>query len=141
MAKRFHKSGKMHREYDRSYKTVSERPDKFNDETHHDKSPMKMGPYPYDRQDMRSEYRRGNSMRDGHYAGAEPRRRQEMEDAGMIHEDPRAVANLPQNVVMSYYPKDANFLPENLDDTIRGVDRQMDYDNGKKLNHFYPKKV
>lgn len=144
MAKRFHKSEKMHREYDKSYKVASQHPDKFNDEMHHDKSPMRMGPYRYDRQGSHmssGEYRRGNSMSDGHYAGAEPRRRQEMMDAGMIHEDPRAVANLPQHVVMSYYPKDANFLPENLDDTLRGIDHQLDYDNGKKLGHLYPKKV
>ena len=132
MAKRYHSS------------TATEHRDKFNDETHHDKSPMKMGPYHYDRQSMRdgerSSYRKG-AMMSGHYEGAEPRRRQEMEDAGMIHEDHRAVANLPQNVVMSYYPKDSGFLPENLDDTIRGIDRQKDYDNGKKMGHFYPKKV
>lgn len=142
MAKRFHSaSKKMHKEYDKSYKVATQHPDKFNDEERHDKSPMKMGPYAYDRQDSRMEYRRGNSMQDGFYAGAEPRRRQEMADAGMIHEDHRSVANLPQNVIMNFYPKDANFLPENLDDTIRGVDRQLDYDNGKKLGHLYPKKV
>ncbi len=42
---------------------------------------------------------------------------------------------------MSYYPKDSGFLPENLDDTIRGIDHQMGYDNGKKFSHLYPKKV
>ena len=130
MAKRFHNS-----------KSATQHADKFNDETHHNKSPMRMGPYHYDRQEMQSEYRRGNSMRDGFYAGAEPRRRQEMADAGMVHEDPRAVANLPQHVISSYYPKDANFLPEDLDDTLMGIDRQLKYDNGKKMNHFYAKKV
>lgn len=148
MAKRYHKSERMHQEYDRSYKVAEQRPPKFNDESRHDKSPMRMGPYPYDRQPEnpareyeRASYRHGNRISDGFYAGAEPRRRQEMMDAGMIHEDHAAVANLPQNVKMSYYPKDANFLPENLDDTIMGVDRQLDYDNGKKLGYIYPKKV
>lgn len=76
-----------------------------------------------------------------HYAGAEPRRRQEMEDMGMIHEDHNAVANLPQNVMMKPYYKETGYLPEVLDDTIRGVKKQMDYDNGKKMQDFYPKKV
>lgn len=139
MAKRHHSSKRssMHRMYDKSYSSVSEHRDKFNDEMHHDKDTYKMGPYKYDRQDQ---YRSGMA-RGEHYAGAEPRRRQEMQDAGMIHEDHGAVANLPQNVVMNYYPKDTGYLPENLDDTLRGVDRQMNYDNSKKLDHFYPKKV
>jgi hypothetical protein len=100
----------------------------------------KMGPYKYDRQEESSEYRR-KGMSGEHYAGAEPRRRQEMEDAGMIHEDHNAVANLPQNVMMKYYPKEGGYTPEDLDDTIRGVDRQMGFDNKKKMDHFYPKKV
>ena len=154
MARRHHSSNRrerMHREYDSSYRSVSNRPDKFNDEFHHDKDTTKMGPYPYDRQDTqyphgydrhaeRAMHRMG-SARGEYYAGAEPRRRQEMADAGMIHEDPRSVANLPQNVVMNYYPKDNGYTPEDLDDTLMGVERQMNYDNGKKLAHFYPKKV
>jgi len=75
------------------------------------------------------------------YAGMEPRRRQEMEDAGMIHEDHRAIANLPQNVMIKEYPKPGPYMPEGLDDTIAGVDRQMDYDDGKCAMNFYPKKV
>ena len=117
MAKRHHNS--------KSYSTVREHRDKFNDETHHSSESYRMG-----------------SARGEYYAGAEPRRRQEMEDAGMIREDHSAVANLPQGVMMKPYPKDTgNYLPENLDDTLRGVDRQMSYDNKKKMDHFYPKKV
>lgn len=77
----------------------------------------------------------------GHYEGMEPRRRQEMEDAGMIHEDHRAIANMPQEVMIKPYPKTGPYMPEDLDDTIRGVDRQMDYDDSKRREHFYPKKV
>ena len=75
------------------------------------------------------------------YAGMEPRRRQEMEDAGMIHEDHAAIANLPQNVMIKAYPYPGPYLPEGLDDTIAGVDRQMDYDDGKRKANMYPKKV
>ncbi len=76
-----------------------------------------------------------------YYAGASSRRHQEMEDGGMIHEDHSAIANLPQNVMMKAYPKAGGYLPEDLDDTIRGVDRQKDMDNNKRKEHFAPKKV
>lgn len=78
-----------------------------------------------------------------HYAGMEPRRRQEMEDAGMISEDHSQVANLPQEVVMRPYSKVGHYMPEDvLDDTIRGVDHQMDdLDGRKERQHMMPKKV
>jgi hypothetical protein len=90
----------------------------------------------------RDKHGEGNSYKmGGYYEGAEPRRRQEMEDAGMIREDHSAIANLPQNVSMKPYPKEGGYLPEDLDDTLRGIDRQMGFDNRKKMEHFYPKKV
>ena len=76
-----------------------------------------------------------------HYAGMEPRRRQEMEDAGMIHEDHRAIANLPQEVMIKPYADSERYLPEVLDDTIHGIDKQIDYDDNKRREHFSPKKV
>lgn len=85
--------------------------------------------------------RKYRSMGEEYYAGMDPRRRQELEDAGMIHEDHGAVANLPQAPKMVFYPKTGPYIPEDLDDTIRGVDGQMDYDNDKRRAHFYPKKV
>lgn len=126
--------------------TVSEHRDKFNDEWKHDKSSMKMGPYHYDRQtsDPRSLDRsaRGEtSPMGGYYEGHEGRRKQEMRDAGMIHEDHSAVANLPQHVEYRPYPKPRDYMPEDIDDTIHGIDRQISYDNGKRKEHFYPKKV
>jgi hypothetical protein len=76
------------------------------------------------------------------YAGMDPRRRQELEDAGMIREDHRAVANLPQEVMIKPYPYNSPYLPEGLDDTIRGVDHQIDMlDNRKRQEHMFPKKV
>lgn len=75
------------------------------------------------------------------YAGADAKRTQEMQDAGMIRENPAAIANLPQEVMMKPYPRYGNYLPEELDDTIAGVDRQMNYDNDKRREHFMPKKV
>lgn len=76
-----------------------------------------------------------------YYAGMDTRRHQEMQDAGMIHEDHRAIANMPQEVMMKPYPRTGPYLPEGIDDTIRGVDHQMDYDDSQRSRHFYPKKV
>ncbi len=76
-----------------------------------------------------------------YYAGEKARRHEEMRDAGMISEDHSAIANMPQGVIMREYPKGSGYMPENLDDTIRGVDRQMDIDNAKRRQHNVPKKV
>jgi len=64
-----------------------------------------------------------------------------MEDAGYLHEDHNAVANLPQGVVMKPYPKNGPYMPEGLEDSIRGIDWQMDYDDNQRRAHFLPKKV
>ncbi len=77
----------------------------------------------------------------GYYEGMDSRRKQEMEDAGMIHEDHRAIANLPQDVKIMAYPKTGPYIPEMLDDTIRGIDKQMDMDDKKRKAGFNPKKV
>lgn len=45
---------------------------------------------------------------------------------GIMSEDHNAMANLPQNVVMEYYPKNRSMMPNFMDDTIQGIDRQMD---------------
>lgn len=65
----------------------------------------------------------------------------EARDAGMIHPDHTAIANLPQNVVMHEYPKIHAYLPESLDDTMRGISEQMGLDNSLKMKHLHPKKV
>lgn len=76
-----------------------------------------------------------------YYAGVNDRRRQEKEDADMIYEDQSAMANLPQNVVMRPYPPTGPLLPERLDDTIRGVDYQMDVDDSQRARHMKPRKA
>lgn len=73
--------------------------------------------------------KRHHHMSGGHYEGRDARRHQEMRDAGMIHEDHNAIANMPQEVMIKHYPKDRDYLPEGLDDTIRGIDKQMDADS------------
>lgn len=96
------------------------------------------------------EWKHEQDSRDGHmmrktgaeeYMGMPTGMRGGLESPGMIHEDHRAIANLPQEVMIKAYPKTGPYLPEGLDDTIEGVDRQMDYDDSQRRAHFYPKKV
>ncbi len=108
--------------------SINHHNDKFNDEKKHNKDS------------------KGASVGFRHqgaegYAGMGERRTQEMQDMGMIREDTRAIANLPQEVMIKPYPKTGPYLPEGIDDTIRGVDDQMDYDDSQRRSHFYPKKV
>lgn len=117
------------RHYSSKGDSVNHHADHFNDEMKHDRDHIERGMY------------RGRLTSAEQYAGMEPRRRQELEDAGMIHEDHMAIANLPQNVMIKPYPKTGPYLPEDLEDTIRGVDAQMDYDDSQRARHFYPKKV
>jgi hypothetical protein len=146
MAKRYHQSkrdrmderyGMEHREERRmAARMTGERlehhPDRFNDENRRDRDGERSGPYKYDRSLKRA---------DDLYAGADSRKYREMADAGMIHEDRNAVANLPQNVVYRPYGDPTRYLPEEINDTIIGIDRQKGYDMKKSLEHFYPKKV
>lgn len=120
--------GRHHRKYD----TLRHERDMHNDERHHDKESYGSGPYHYDRQVLDNP---------GAYEGYKGRRYQEMKDAGMIHEDHSKIANLPQEVMIKPYPMTGPYTPEDLDDTIVGIDRQMNYDDVKKMQHFYPKKV
>jgi hypothetical protein len=77
---------------------------------------------------------------ENHYPGMDPRRRREMEDAGMIYEDHNAVANLPQYVVYREYPKVGYGMNFHLDDTARGVDNQMDEDQREMKREMFPEK-
>jgi len=86
-------------------------------------------------------YRKSKMLNDEFYAGMEPRRRQELHDAGMIEEDHNEIANLPQHVMIKPYPKSYHNIPEGLDDTIDGIDYQIEYDNSQKDKELYPKKV
>ena len=141
MAKRYHQSKK-----DRHHERMGEdrymmesgmdrdshKPDHFNDEKMHSRGNERA---------MYRSFRARSGDAEGFYAGMEPRRRQEMEDAGYIHEDHSQIANLPQGVIMKPYPHTGPYLPEGLEDSIRGIDHQMDYDDKQRRSHFYPKKV
>lgn len=55
----------------------------------------------------------------------DPMRRREYEDSMMIREDRNAIANLPQDVKYVQYPQSPYYKQPELNDTIRGVDRQL----------------
>lgn len=76
-----------------------------------------------------------------YYAGHESRMHQEHEDGGMIREDHSAMANMPQEIIMKHYPKPYDYLPENLDDSIRGIDRLMGENDRVRDRHYKPKKT
>ena len=123
MAKRFYSSN--------NGSSINHKNDHHNDEDSHDK----------DSRNGSMGFRNQNQANEGYYADVNSRRTQEMQDAGMIRENPNAIANLPQEVMIKPYPKNGPYIPEGLDDTIRGVDMQMDYDDEQRRAHFYPKKV
>lgn len=77
---------------------------------------------------------------EGMYEGHAGRRHQEMEDAGMIREDKQAVANMPQEVMYKPWPRADHGLDSRLDDTISGIDRQMDMDMSDARRHMKPTK-
>jgi len=80
--------------------------------------------------------KRAQSLSDGgYYQGPQDREAEERRDSMMIHEDRRAVANLPQDVIMRPWPKGGRYTPEHIDDTIRGVDVQMDKDGEAMYRH------
>lgn len=84
---------------------------------------------------------RKEMMSKDHYSGMEPRRRQEMQDAGMLHEDHRAVANLPQDVKYHDWPGDRRgYLDGYLNDDISGINRQMAQDEGQAKRFLEPHK-
>ncbi len=103
--------------------------DDFNDEMHHDQDGSHRGSF------------QSPHAGEGHYAGIDARRTQEMQDGGMIRENPAAIANLPQEVMIKPYPMTGPYLPEVLEDTIKGVDAQMDQDDSQRRKHFFPKKT
>ena len=79
----------------------------------------------------------------GYYEGYKQTRRQERMDAAMIGEDMNAVGCLPQDVVYKQYPKMDAFDDYNLNDNIKGIDKQISDDASqarRNKNGQYPEK-
>lgn len=68
------------------------------------------------------------------------RRARAMYNGGMIDEDHSAIANLPQDVKMRSYARSASAMSEDLDDTERGVDKQVGQDASQARAHMKPHK-
>jgi len=78
---------------------------------------------------------------DDYYATMDSRKRRELEDASMLHEDRSAIANMPQQVKMVEYPKANYYRSDSLEDTVRGVDNQMDGDGRDMVKTRKPKLI
>lgn len=64
----------------------------------------------------------------------------EHEGRGMIKENHSAIANLPQEVMIKAYSPMPGYMPEDLDDTIRGIDHQMEGDHKAAKGGLKPMK-
>jgi hypothetical protein len=73
-------------------------------------------------------------------SGLSARDRMESEQGGMIRENHKAIANLPQEVMIKPYEKVGPYMPEGINDSIRGADIQMDDNDMQRKRHFSPKK-
>jgi hypothetical protein len=67
-------------------------------------------------------------------------RQERNEESGEIRENKSEVANLPQNVSYKAWPSGGEYADYFLDDTIRGIDKQMDEDGAKMKKHLQPGK-
>ena len=76
-----------------------------------------------------------------YYDGRADRRMQEARDAGMISENPSAIANLPQEVMIKSWPQGGAYLPEPLNDSISGVNKQMNEDAISRKSGYNPEKL
>ena len=78
---------------------------------------------------------------DGAYSGLDARREQEHEDFELMPRDGGEFANMPSEVIHKEFPNPHGYMPEPIDDTLRGVDRQIEEDNREKHSGMRPKKV
>lgn len=73
-----------------------------------------------------------------HHDGAA--RQERHEESGEIRENKSSVANMPQEVSYKPWPKGGHYEDYYLDDTISGIDKQMDEDGAKMKKHLQPGK-
>lgn len=73
------------------------------------------------------------------YAGADMKNRMEYDSSMMVNEDRSAMANLPQSVIMKYYPA-TPYENDTIPDTIKGIDVQVRDDMKHQKKGGYPEK-
>ena len=64
----------------------------------------------------------------------------ETHSGAMIKNADSQVADMPQDVHYKPWPKGGEYFDPYLDDTITGIDKQMDEDGMKMKKHLDPKK-
>lgn len=64
----------------------------------------------------------------GEYEGVHGRKSLESADFGMFGESKSSFANMPQEMVLKAFPKAGRYSDYGIDDTVRGIDKQMDED-------------
>lgn len=70
----------------------------------------------------------------------DPRRRHEMNEQGMLYNDPREIANMPQDVMMKGYERIHGFLPESIDDSRHEIEREIRQTDRMSREQYSPKK-
>ena len=62
------------------------------------------------------------------------------EQGGGMIAGPVGLALLPQKVIMKYYPKGGAYLPENINDGLSGIDKQVSKDVSDTKRELSPEK-
>ena len=75
-----------------------------------------------------------------YYAGPEMRYKMEYEGSMMIKEDHSAIANLPQGMKITAYPKPGAYEKSYINDGLSGIDKQMREDSKHAKREMYPEK-
>ena len=93
-----------------------------------------------------SQYQEGPKMAKRHHNPDKSRMkpeseyRQEEKEAGMIENDHKAFANLPREVMFKEYPPCPAYMDREMEDNIKGIDKQQSSDNSKRKSGFGPHK-
>lgn len=80
-------------------------------------------------------------LHEGHYEDHAHKMAMERSDGDMIPSGSGKYANMPDSVVMRPWSEPHDYMPEHLDDTVRGIDHQIGEDESKRDRHMHPKKV
>lgn len=94
----------------------------------------------YENEQRRNEraFARVRDMENEFYAGVDPRRRQEMADGGMVRENHKEMANLPRQAIHCEYPQSYYYATPYIDDSIRGLDDELDDNNNSFARYQNP---
>lgn len=73
-----------------------------------------------------------------HHSESE-RREMHMKEDGMLHNDPRETANMPQHPIFHGYERIQGFLPESIDDSRHEIERHIMETESKSRKQYAPK--